>query len=163
MITTSVPAQITSVEDKIAGSLSLLQVILLAMPVCFSTVLIVVFPPNLKIATYKITLAVFVGIISVVLSIRLKDELIILRCLKILSFYRRPSIYLSTISSACNCNDTKIENGQPSDIEEPKLIRQRLTIDPAELAILSDSLEKSGKGFVADKEGNLNAIIGLKA
>lgn len=163
MITTTVPAQITSVEDKITGNLSLLQVVLLIAPVCISTVLIVIFPPNMKIAAYKIIIAFLVGFTSVTMSIRWKDELIIQRFLKLLYFYKRPSIYLSTVAPPCSCSHVMEEDRLASDSQNMDLIQKRRPLNPAELISMTESFEKNNKGFVTDKEGNLSAIIGFKA
>jgi len=48
MKTTTVPAQVTTVEDRLAGNLSLTQLLLLVCPVFVSCLIYVVFPPFIK-------------------------------------------------------------------------------------------------------------------
>lgn len=163
MITTTVPAQITSVEDKIAANLSLLQVVLLVMPVCLATVLIIIFPPNLKISAYKVFLVCLVALTCGVFAIRWKNELVIHKFLRRMYFYKRPSIYLSTIAPRCNCNEAVEEDVEPRDSLDLKLLKKRPPLEPVQLASVTERFEKNNKGFIADKEGNLNAIIGFKA
>jgi len=60
MRTTIIPAQITTIEDKIAGSLNFSQILLLMAPVLWGTLVYTLFSPVMKIAPYKIGLVLFV-------------------------------------------------------------------------------------------------------
>ncbi len=96
MRTTIIPAQITTVEDKIAGSLNFTQILLLMAPVLWGTVVYVLFAPIMKITPYKIGLVLFVTVICLILAMRIKEK-IVAEWLGILLSYRlRPKYYLFT-------------------------------------------------------------------
>lgn len=96
MRTTIIPAQITTIEDKIAGSLNFTQILLLMAPVLWGTLVYTIFSPVLKIAPYKIGLVLIVTAISLILAMRVKEK-IIAEWLGILLSYRlRPKYYLFT-------------------------------------------------------------------
>jgi len=77
MRTTVIPAQITTVEDKIAGSLNMTQVMLLMVPVIFTTVAYAILPQRMHIEVYKIVLVLIVLLISLILSLRIKGKVVL--------------------------------------------------------------------------------------
>lgn len=96
MRTTIIPAQITTIEDKIAGSLNFTQILLLMAPVLWGTLVYLLFSPIMKLAPYKIGLVIFVTLICLVLAMRVKEK-IVAEWLGILLSYRlRPKYYLFT-------------------------------------------------------------------
>ena len=100
MRTTIIPAQITTVEDKIAGSLNFTQILMLMAPVIGGTLIYALFTPIMKIVPYKIVLVLFVTVISLILAMRVKEK-IVAEWLGILLSYRlRPKYYLYTKNDA---------------------------------------------------------------
>jgi hypothetical protein len=95
-----IPAQITTVEDKIAGNLNLTQIILLMVPVFFTTIAYAIFPPQMHLAVYKLPLVLLVLIISLVLSMRIKGKVVLNWLVIVLGYNLRPRYYLF------NKNDT---------------------------------------------------------
>lgn len=96
MRTTIIPAQITTVEDKIAGSLNITQILILMTPVLWATLVYALFSPVMKLAPYKIGLVLFVTLICLVFAMRVKEK-IVAEWLGILLSYRfRPKYYLFT-------------------------------------------------------------------
>ncbi len=96
MRTTIIPAQITTVEDKIAGSLNFTQILMLMTPVLWGTLVYMLFAPVMKLAPYKIGLVLFVTVICLILAMRVKEK-IVAEWLGILLSYRlRPKYYLFT-------------------------------------------------------------------
>lgn len=94
MRTTVIPAQITTVEDRIAGNLNLTQIILLMIPVIFITIVFAVFPPKLHIALYKFPIVILISAICVILSLRIKGK-VVLNWLSVLVNYNlRPKYYV---------------------------------------------------------------------
>lgn len=94
MRTTIIPAQITTVEDTIAGNLSLTQILLLISSLFINTFIYSFLPVRLAFTTYKIPLIVIVFAVCIVLSLRIKQR-IVLNWLVILATYAiRPHIYL---------------------------------------------------------------------
>ncbi len=94
MRTNIIPAQITTVEDKIAGSLNMTQILLLIAPVLWSALVYILLPNQMKLTGYKLPLILFVSIGLMVLAIRIRGK-IILEWLSVLIVYRlRPKIYV---------------------------------------------------------------------
>lgn len=93
MRTTIIPAQITTVEDKIAGSLNFAQILLLMMPVLWGTLVYAVFAPTMKLTPYKISLVLFVSAISLILAIRVKDKIVAEWIGVLLRYKLRPKFY----------------------------------------------------------------------
>ncbi len=89
-----VPAQITTVEDKIAGNLTLQQMILLAMPVFVNFALYATLPKSLKLSAYKVVLMVLVALTCGLLSIRIKGKILLIWITTIISYNLRPRYYV---------------------------------------------------------------------
>lgn len=94
MRTTVIPAQITTVEDKIAGNLNLTQILILMVPIFWTTIVYTLFIPTMHIALYKIPLVIFVLILSLVLSLRIKGKVVIEWLLVLFKYHLRPKYYL---------------------------------------------------------------------
>jgi hypothetical protein len=77
MKTKVIPAQITTVEDKIAGSLSFTQITILMIPVIFTAIVYIIFPPRLHLAWYKLPITLTVLFICLILSIRIKGKVVL--------------------------------------------------------------------------------------
>jgi hypothetical protein len=91
---TIVPAQVTTVEDRIAGNLSMNQLLLLIAPVFLSTVLYVILPPNLHFALYKVGFMLALLILCCLSAIRIKGKILILWIITISRYNLRPKYYL---------------------------------------------------------------------
>lgn len=94
MRTTIIPAQITTVEDKIAGSLNFTQILLLMLPVLWGTLVYAIFIPAMKLAPYKVSLLLLVTSISLVLAVRIKDKIIAEWIGILLRYKLRPKFYI---------------------------------------------------------------------
>ena len=94
MRTTVIPAQITTVEDKIAGSLNLTQLMLLMVPVFWTTIVYTLLTPMMHIAWYKIPLVLVVIIVSLGLAIRINGIVVFNWLFVILSYKLRPKLYV---------------------------------------------------------------------
>lgn len=93
MRTTIIPAQITTVEDRIAGNLNLTQILLLISSLFINAFIYSFLPVRLAFTTYKIPFTVLVFAICIGLSLRIKQR-IVLNWLIILATYAiRPHIY----------------------------------------------------------------------
>ncbi len=64
MRTTIIPAQITTVEDKIIGNITMQQMMILLVSIFFGVLIFVLFPPTMKIALYKVPPVLFVLLVS---------------------------------------------------------------------------------------------------
>lgn len=94
MRTTVIPAQITTIEDKIAGNLNFTQVLLLIIPVFWTGIVYILFPPILGIALYKVILVLVVLTLCVGLSTRIKGKLILDWLVVLFRFNLRPKFYV---------------------------------------------------------------------
>jgi len=94
MRTTVIPAQITTVEDKIAGNLNLAQIVLLVIPVIWATVVYTIVPPVFRLAWYKLPVAMVVLVICVALSLRIKGKVLINWLAVLLRYNLRPKYYI---------------------------------------------------------------------
>ena len=63
MRTTIIPAQITTVEDKIAGSLNMTQILILMFPVLWTAIVYLILYPAMKLTLYKLPAISVVAII----------------------------------------------------------------------------------------------------
>ncbi len=86
MRTTVIPAQITTVEDKIAGNLNLTQIFILMIPVFWGSLVFAVFPPAVHLVWYKLPLVLIVLLLSLILALRIKGK-VVLHWLIILAHY----------------------------------------------------------------------------
>lgn len=94
MKVTVVPAQVTTVEDRIMGSLSLSQLMILLLPVFIGAALFASLPPMMESALYKYVAIGIFSVICLVLSIRIKGKIIALWIVTILRYNLRPKYYL---------------------------------------------------------------------
>jgi len=164
MRTTVVPAQITSVEDKIAGSLSFSQLILLIVPLFLSVAIYIVLPPFGGFHIYKVVIASILTVICLMLAIRIKGRLIV-EWLGIRGrFNSRPLHYVF------NKNDitarrpvTAAEKRVEEIVEEVKEVvnyKPALFQPKEQLRFETATLNpKADFHFVVDKKGALNVRI----
>ena len=94
MKTTIIPAQITTVEDKIAGNLSLTQILILMFPVFWTAFIYVIPAPRMAFVWYKVFITIPVLIISFILSLRIENKLVINWLLLVLSYNLKPKYYV---------------------------------------------------------------------
>ncbi len=94
MRTTVIPAQITTVEDKIAGSLNLTQIMILMVPVFWTTAVYTIFSPAMHLAWYKIPVILIVLFACLILSLRIKGKVLVEWLLVLAKYYGRPKYYL---------------------------------------------------------------------
>jgi hypothetical protein len=94
MRVTAVPAQVTTVEDRIVGSLNVNQLLLLCTPVFGGGLLYIAAPPFLVITFYKVAIMAFLAIICGLLAIRIKGTLVLSWLSILLRYWLRPRYYI---------------------------------------------------------------------
>lgn len=94
MRTSIIPAQITTVEDKIAGNLNLTQIVLLLVALLVGTAIFAIVPPTLKLAFYKIPMIIIVCSIFLLLALRVKGKVVVEWLIVLLKYNLRPTYYL---------------------------------------------------------------------
>ena len=72
MKVTVVPAQVTTVEDRISGNLSMSQIALFAIPIFCGSLLYAVLPPSMEVSLYKLIAIGILSLLSCQLAIRIK-------------------------------------------------------------------------------------------
>ena len=164
MKTTVVPAQITSVEDRIAGNLSFKQLILMITPVFVSTAMFVLLPPFTKYRLYKVIISALIGLLCLALALRVKGRLVI-EWIAMLSRYNlRPKIYVF------NKNNTSGRTLPPKNkhiktekkTEELKApVLPRLTFSTGDIMSFENTLGSpiADMHFIRSKKGGLRVHI----
>ena len=94
MRSTVIPAQITTVEDKIAGNFSLSQILLMMAPVLMATLLYTIVPTSMSFGKGKIIFTIIFSIIFLTLAIRVKNKIVGEWLVVWLRFKLRPEIYV---------------------------------------------------------------------
>jgi len=96
MKSTVVPAQITTVEDKIAGSLNFIQIILLVLSLIIGTAFYGLIPPKLHLSSLKIVLMIAEFAVFGLLALRYKGRILADWLVIYLRYKARPRIYIFT-------------------------------------------------------------------
>lgn len=163
MRTTVIPAQITTVEDKIAGNLNLTQIILLLASLFITTFIYAVLPQKLSFTVYKIPLIVVSFMICLTLALRVKGRVVLNWIFLLAGYYFRPRCYVF------NKNDSYL---RPMDIlpelKKKKALRVKKAVGKSKsdiatipnLAGLKALLirHRENLSFKFQKNGGINAI-----
>jgi hypothetical protein len=94
MRTTVIPAQITTVEDRIAANLNLTQIVLLLASLFIATFIYATFPPKLGFSIYKIPLFIAVFLVFGILALRIKGRVVLSWFFILSAYYLRPKYYV---------------------------------------------------------------------
>lgn len=94
MRTTVIPAQITTVEDKIAANLNLTQIVLLLSSLFIATFIYATFPPKLVFSFYKLPLFFITFIACGTLALRIKGKVVLNWLFILAAYYLRPQYYI---------------------------------------------------------------------
>lgn len=89
-----IPAQVTSVEDKITASLSLSQIIILICALINALVFYIILPPFLKFNLIKIIFIVLMNLFIAALSLRVGENILVDYLILRIKFYLRPRRYV---------------------------------------------------------------------
>jgi len=113
---TVVPAQVTTVEDRVAGNLGFSQLALFALPVFGGALLYAILPPSMEYCLYKIIVIAIVAIVSGILAIRIKGKIILLWLVVLARYNLRPKLYLFNKNINCYREDYP----EPIKVPAPK-------------------------------------------
>lgn len=114
MKVTVVPAQVTTVEDRIMGSLGFSQLLLLVVPIFVGGGLFALLPPLMNGAIYKYLIMGVVAIVCGTLAIRIKGKIVAAWLVTILRYALRPKYYLY------NKNVTTLRQDYPAVVAPPE-------------------------------------------
>lgn len=165
MKTTVIPAQITTVEDRIAGNLNLTQMILLIIPIIWTMVVYALLYPAMKLSIYKVPLMVLVTVICLILAIRIKGKVLIHWLIILLRYNLRPKYYLYNKNEAylrdIDLPVFKAEKRKlsKSPAKQEKKVKANITL--GDLARLEDFITNPKYGFSIklNKKGALNVAF----
>jgi len=163
MKVTVVPAQVTTVEDRIMGNLSMQQVILLAVPVFGGSMLFAALPPFMGGAMYKYIMLGLLALICVVLSIRIKSKILLLWAVTILKYNLRPAHYVFDKNTLSNREviDVVKEEAKKAIVED-KPTRQIIpNLSPTDAARIMSLIDDpaSKLRFETNRKGGLYVRI----
>ena len=94
MKVTVVPAQVTTVEDRIVGNLGFSQMLLLITPVFVSAAIFALLPPMMGTALYKYILMASILFVCALLAIRIRGKILAAWLVTIARYNVRPKYYL---------------------------------------------------------------------
>ena len=164
MKSTTVPAQVTTVEDKIAGNLNLAQLLLLAASVFGGFALYIVVPPMMHFSILKIAMCLGIMLIFASLAIRVRGRILALWIGTILRYNLRPRYYIY------NKNDTylrqpeelaKTEQKKVTVIEKEATAHRPFEIPIRQIVQLETAVAdpRAQLAFETTKKGNLHVRI----
>jgi len=164
MKTSVVPAQVTTIEDRIVGSLSLSQVLLLVIPVFIGAALYVGLPPFFHGALYKYAAIVLIALLSSLLAIRIKGKIVMLWILVLAKYNLRPRHIVFNKNTAAN-REYEQADGIYLEVEPeaPKIkpIARRSRLSIAELSRVESYLDNpaANLSFITTRKGGLSVLI----
>lgn len=163
MRTTIVPAQITTIEDKVAGNLSFTQLMLLVAPVFLSGLTYAFLPPFVTFSAYKISIVGVIALVCATMAIRIKGRLVLDWLIVRAKYNARPEIYVHGINSIY-LRDTSVQNTkkeQPTESEETTTVIQYEKPKLPRLVRLEEALitPEADFHFRINKKGGLNVHI----
>ncbi len=167
MKTTVIPAQITTVEDKIAGNFNLTQILILMVPVFFTTVVYTILPPRLHLVWYKLPLVILVLIICLTLSLRIKGKVVLNWLIVLLKFNLRAKYYVFNKNDSylrqieLPVSEKQLKRVSSQVVENKAAIKPNSSYGITELVRL-ENLIQTGKlalKFQTSKKGGLNVAF----
>jgi hypothetical protein len=164
MKATIVPAEVTSVEDKITANLSMSQLILFAMPMFMGALMYWILPPSMDFSLYKLVVIGLITVISFILAIRINGKIVFLWLITISRYNRRPKLYLFDKRSVYAREDYpevkqevrhKVATMKQSDFN----VQPKLSIRESDFvySTLNDPIKRLN--FETNKKGELNVRI----
>jgi hypothetical protein len=163
MKVTVVPAQVTTVEDRITGSLSVSQVVLFAIPIFGGSLLYAALPPSMESSLYKLVAIGLITILAGLLAIRIKGKIVLTWAIVLLRYMLRARIYVFNKNTTAYREEyfaPFIETDMaPMAIEQAPAILPKLGVQ--EKAYLRASLDDpiSRLRFETTKKGSFNVRI----
>lgn len=165
MKTAIVPAQVTTVEDKVAGNLGLTQLVLLVAPLFIGSGIYALFPPVLELSLFKIVATVLLGMACCSLAIRIHGELLLHWVIALTKYNSRPRYYVASRNSTFGRDATKpdIAGLEPETATEPIQAqkRQSLALSLADISNIENLLTNPSANvkFLTDKKGGMRVLV----
>lgn len=142
MKVTVVPAQVTTVEDRIMGSLSFSQLMLLIIPVFFGGALYLLAPPLFGSDIYKYIAMTIIGLVCITLAIRVKGKILAYWIVIVLRYNLRPKYYLFDKNTSVLRENYETVTVKPQEAPEHVSLKQQAKLPRLELHEISDVIAK---------------------
>lgn len=171
MRVTIVPAQITTVEDKVFGNLNVPQLILLTIPVALSGAIFALLPARMSLSLYKLPIILLGFLIFSLLALRFRGKILLDWLIVILRYNLRPRYFIYDK----NTPYLRTEYQKPEVIQKPaegvvsnkakaKVKSKSLNIKVSSIAQLlakEKSLLKSKASFIfkSNKQGGTYVVV----
>jgi hypothetical protein len=163
MKTSVVPAQITTVEDRIAGNLGLSQLLLLTLPIFVGSALYILLPPFGHSASYKLVAITLLAVVSCSLAIRIKGKLVLHWISVLVSYNFRPGRYVYDKRSLANRPVFQKITNNSQEVAPNVTARRRQLLDltTAEIAKAKAYMEQPAAhmSFTINRKGDLRVLI----
>lgn len=128
MKVTVVPAQVTTVEDRIVGNLGFSQMLLLIVPVFVGAGLFAVLPPAMGSASYKYVIMAVIAFFCALLAIRIRGKILAAWLVTILRYNLRAKYYLFNKNTAAMRDEYAAAPTRQSDRPLVKSQKKRSTL-----------------------------------
>jgi hypothetical protein len=164
MKTAIVPAQVTTVEDRITARLTFTQLLLLVTPVFLSGAMFAFLPPFLKIANYKLAICGVIAFFCMILAVRVKGKLV-LQWLSIVGRYNIRPMYYVYNKNDIHLRDEQTKRQKIAKTNTAKVAKKPSKpmkgLVPLELARIEQKLDSSKAlyYFKTTKKGALRVYI----
>ncbi|MCA9328179.1 PrgI family protein [Candidatus Saccharibacteria bacterium] len=142
MKVTVVPAQVTTVEDRIMGALSFSQLMLLIIPVFFGGGLYLLAPPLLGSDLYKYIVMTTIALICITLAIRVRGKILAFWMVIILRYNLRPKYYLFNKNTSMFREDYAKAVPETETATERTDLKKHAKLPRLELQEMSDLMAK---------------------
>lgn len=156
---TVVPAQVTTVEDRIMGSLSFSQMILVITPIFLGGALFAFLPPAFGSSPYKYILMGVIALVCIVLAVRIRGRIVALWLATILRYNLRPTYYLfdkNTSSLRKDYAHIEISEQTTETAKDEQIpLRARLSLQETSRALATIDNPASHIRFETTKKGGL--------
>jgi hypothetical protein len=164
MKATVVPAQVTTVEDRIMGNLGFSQLVLFIIPVFVGAGFFILLPPLMHGSLYKYIVIVCLSLISGILAIRIKGKIVLLWLVTILRYNLRSKYYLFNKNVTSYREDYRSHQLEPEPEIKQQLTKQQNALPRLgfhEAAQILATIEKPGSNlrFEMTKKGGLNVRL----
>jgi hypothetical protein len=124
-----IPAQITTVEDRIAGNFSLTQVMFLLAPVLLIAFIYTFLPPKMIFVWYKLGITIISTIFFITLAIRVKGRIVASWLVVLVTYNLRPKYYVIDKNDLTHREVIKPEFKKEVQKVTTQAIKKRTTIN----------------------------------
>lgn len=128
MKATVVPAQVTTIEDRIMGNLGFSQLMLLIVPIFIGAGLFAILPPFMGGSLYKYIVIGIMTALCCILAIRIKGKIVALWLVVILRYNLRPKLYLFNKNTAAFREHYTAKQDEPEEQKAEVRLKRSISV-----------------------------------